>query len=154
MSLLVRTITSIFLISLIFSCKTQERFYRENELLLFLEVNRSSQKGDRTFVFLISNGSCGSCNETIGSIYQLLTTSFIPENGIIFIFKDQEIEESLGLKIDSSINVIACEPYQLQRYGLDLFADFFFIIQQDKIVFWDYLTKKTEPEIKSAIERL
>lgn len=128
------TVFTSLLIFLMFQlgCQTKEKFYREKELLHFLESNKISTLPGNTILLLLVGSSCETCLEATKEIL-ILRNEIQPEYTIV-ILGDELARREYTQYIQDNHNtmLILTNADTLASKGLLLQGDGIFFISENK----------------------
>lgn len=135
------------------NCANNQEFYREKELIHFIEMNKVSFKSKKSVVLLLVGSSCGTCLE-----YTKEVLKQIPQdkdlNEIAIIGDEIAYKEYLGL-IPNKTNLIITNSDTLFSKGLTFPSDMIFLVKESgKISKSIEINKHNRKEIAKVFESL
>lgn len=143
----------IILVLLLFSCKSKNDFDRSEYLFRYLkEVQNISLNDKKTLVFIVGNNTCnctGNSNEIIEDVFM---KDYLPKV-IILGSVDTILISNLSKKIPNEKIVIDKEN-KLADYGLTNATNYIFEIENQKIVYWNYLNNETKKSLSEKYKRI
>jgi hypothetical protein len=137
----------IAILLLTFSCNRKNKFEREEYLFKYLtEVQTVNLKQNNNYmVFIINNNTC-NCTGDPGVI---ISSNFSKNNKLKYIIvgkNDTTLISNLKLKI-KKIEILIDKDNELALYGLGNATNYLFEVNNNEIVYWNYMSNTTVKEI-------
>lgn len=126
----------------IVSCNESTKFERSKELFSYLEeVQHFTLDNQKQYLFILSNKSCNCSGDPMELIPKYFKQNKLPK--IVIIEKKDSTFYNTLTKLNNTKVYFDSLP-SLYEYGLSNATNYLFEIKDKKIVYWNYLSNKTD----------
>ena len=126
----------------LFSCLSHAKFEKTEELFSYIkEIQHINLKDDKQYLVIIANKSCNCVGDPL-----LLVPKFFRNDTLlktIIIEKKDTLLYNIFTKIKNT-NIYFDSIPSLFEYGLSNSTDYVFELENQKIVYWNYLSNNTD----------